>query len=102
MLGSLTQYRRLLNEHVFNPDPAQAMAYADANSSNNRKAQSPKLPPLGHGIAGYLAGETVSFMAAPIEHVKARLQIQYSARKAERLYSGPVDCSLKLVRTAVE
>jgi solute carrier family 25 carnitine/acylcarnitine transporter 20/29 len=42
------------------------------------------------------AGWTVSFVAAPVEHVKARLQIQYAADKSKRLYSGPIDCTKKL------
>lgn len=57
-----------------------------------------KLPTLGHAIAGVMAGATVSFIAAPVEHIKARLQIQYAADKAQRLYSGPVDCTQKIVR----
>ena len=44
-----------------------------------------------------MAGHTVSFIAGPVEHVKARLQIQYAAQKHERLYSGPVDCTKKLL-----
>ena len=74
MLGSLTVYRRLLAEHVF-------------------RAPSPRdLPAYGHGVAGIMAGATVSFVAAPVEHVKARLQTQYAAHRAGRLYAGPVDC----------
>jgi solute carrier family 25 carnitine/acylcarnitine transporter 20/29 len=45
-----------------------------------------------------MAGATVSMIAAPVEHVKARLQIQYAANKAERMYSGPVDCVQKIWR----
>lgn len=60
MLGSLTHYRALLKAHVF---PARET-----------------LPPLGHAIAGIFAGWTVSFLAAPIEHVKSRLQVQYHGR----------------------
>lgn len=85
MLGSLTLYKRLLNDHVFN---AQAAAYT---------GEKPKLPVIGHAIAGTCAGWTVSFIAAPIEHVKARLQVQYAAQKSDRLYSGPIDCTKKLV-----
>ena len=92
MLGSLTVYRRLLNENIFN----QA-TFASADLGPIPPQEHPKLPALGHGIAGIGAGATVSFLAAPIEHVKARLQIQYSANKAGRLYSGPVDCAKKLV-----
>lgn len=86
MLGSLTVYRRLLRDHIFNPslhplhDPAAP------------------LPVHGHGLAGVMAGATVSFVAAPVEHVKARLQIQYAALKSERLYKGPVDCVAKIWR----
>jgi solute carrier family 25 carnitine/acylcarnitine transporter 20/29 len=86
MLGSLTVYRRLLREHIFAPrtpiggiDPAY------------------KLSPAGHGIAGMFAGWTVSFIAAPVEHVKARLQVQYAADKSKRRYKGPIDCTRKLV-----
>ena len=78
MLGSLTVYRRLLRENVFTKHDS--------------------LPTLGHGIAGIGAGCTVSFIAAPVEHVKARLQVQYAADKTKRLYSGPIDCAKKLVR----
>jgi len=48
-----------------------------------------------------MAGATVSFIAAPVEHVKARLQIQYAADKSKRLYKGPIDCIKKLVRDTV-
>jgi solute carrier family 25 carnitine/acylcarnitine transporter 20/29 len=44
------------------------------------------------------AGWTVSLIASPVEHIKARLQVQYSAKKSERLYSGPIDCSKKILR----
>ncbi|KXX75668.1 Mitochondrial substrate carrier family protein L [Madurella mycetomatis] len=78
MLGSLSVYRRLVREHLF------------GNGAT--------MPAHGHGLAGIMAGATVSFVAAPVEHVKARLQIQYAARKSERLYSGPLDCLAKLWR----
>ncbi|KAK3403018.1 mitochondrial carrier domain-containing protein [Sordaria brevicollis] len=86
MLGSLTVYRRLLRDNLFNPpwhplhDPSKP------------------LPSHGHGLAGILAGMTVSFIAAPVEHVKARLQIQYAARKEERMYKGPIDCLKKVYK----
>lgn len=84
MLGSLTLYRRLLQEHVFAP-------------RQRDQKQEQKLPWYGHGIAGLGAGSTVSFIAAPVEHLKARLQIQYAAKKRDRLYSGPLDCAKKIV-----
>ena len=91
MLGSLTFYRRLLRDNVFsNPSfrPNTALATLEKE----------QLPSFGHGVAGILAGSTVSLIAAPVEHVKARLQIQYAANKAERLYSGPIDCTRKIFR----
>ncbi|PSR83916.1 mitochondrial carrier domain-containing protein [Coniella lustricola] len=86
MLGSLTVYRRLLRDNIFNP-PLHPL--------HDPKAP---LPAHGHGLAGIMAGATVSFVAAPVEHVKARLQIQYAANKSERLYSGPLDCIAKIYR----
>ncbi|KAK4191590.1 putative mitochondrial carrier protein [Podospora australis] len=77
MLGSLTFYRRLVSDNLFHSQP---------------------LPAYGHGIAGVMAGATVSFVAAPVEHVKARLQIQYSADKSKRLYSGPIDVLKKVYK----
>ncbi|KAK9470171.1 mitochondrial carrier domain-containing protein [Dipodascopsis tothii] len=76
MLGSLHNYRMLIKDHVF-PDRE-------------------RLPVIGHSLAGLGAGCTVSFVAAPIEQVKARLQIQYDA--ATRRYTGPINCAVSLVR----
>lgn len=74
MLGSLHAYRRLVKENF----------YADQE----------KLPLLGHVIAGFGSGMTVSFVAAPIEQFKARLQVQYDAKT--KLYNGPIDVAQKL------
>ncbi|GAA5858957.1 hypothetical protein JCM8547_007174 [Rhodosporidiobolus lusitaniae] len=49
----------------------------------------------GHFLAGLLAGQTVCFVAAPTEHLKARLQMQTTGPK---LYSGPIDCAKKIVQ----
>ncbi|EMC99409.1 hypothetical protein BAUCODRAFT_31729 [Baudoinia panamericana UAMH 10762] len=94
MLGSLTLYRRLLNEQVFQPLRARPTSSHGGTSDDESK----RLPTVGHGIAGMFAGWTVSFIAAPVEHVKARLQIQYQASKHDRLYSGPVDCTKRLLK----
>lgn len=83
MLGSLSVYRRVLNDNVFNP-------------RRSALTEQGKLPPIGHAMAGTMAGWTVSFIAAPVEHIKARLQIQYAADKSKRLYSGPIDCLKKI------
>ncbi|KAG0233541.1 hypothetical protein BGW42_007376 [Actinomortierella wolfii] len=55
-----------------------------------------KLTPWQTGLAGIGAGITVSFVAAPVEHIKARLQVQYDAKT--KLYSGPIDCAKQLIR----
>ena len=83
MLGSLSVYRRVLNDNVFNP--------------RHTLEEQKKLPVIGHALAGTLAGWTVSFIAGPVEHIKARLQVQYQADKSKRLYSGPIDCLKKIV-----
>lgn len=73
MLGSLSNYRRLL-----------------AGDEGH-------LTYTQHTLAGLAAGLTVSFVATPIEHVKARLQVQYDA--ASRVYRGPIDAITQLVRS---
>lgn len=92
MLGSLTLYRRLLQENVFSQPHLRA--YMPFTRSQPDLAT---LPSFGHGIAGIMAGTTVSFIAAPVEHIKARLQVQYAADKSKRMYSGPIDCTRKIV-----
>ncbi|KAK6454941.1 mitochondrial carrier protein [Scheffersomyces xylosifermentans] len=74
MLGSLHVYRRLVKENLY--------------------PQEKKLPLFGHVIAGLGSGLTVSFVAAPIEQFKARLQVQYDAKS--RIYTGPLDVAKKL------
>ncbi|CAG8446777.1 12394_t:CDS:10 [Acaulospora morrowiae] len=74
MLGSLHNYRLLLQGN----DPTV------------------KLTILQHAIAGAGAGWTVSFIASPIEHLKARLQVQYDS--STKLYNGPIDCARKLIK----
>lgn len=64
MLGSLTLYRRLLNERVFNRQ------LAAREPLEGVMVDVPKLPAIGHALAGVMAGWTVSFIAAPVEHVK--------------------------------
>ncbi|TVY43423.1 Mitochondrial substrate carrier family protein L [Lachnellula subtilissima] len=92
MLGSLTFYRKLLHRTLFSPTQMAGLPSRDPSLPVH------KLPTVGHALAGVMAGGTVSFIAAPVEHVKARLQIQYSSKKSERLYSGPVDCTRKIYK----
>ncbi|KAL4870291.1 hypothetical protein BDV12DRAFT_184497 [Aspergillus spectabilis] len=94
MLGSLTLYRRLLLENVFSQPTIRAITPFAVYQPDPHT-----LPSFGHGIAGIMAGTTVSFIAAPVEHVKARLQIQYAADKSKRLYSGPIDCIRRILGT---
>ncbi|KAL0079978.1 mitochondrial carrier domain-containing protein [Phycomyces blakesleeanus] len=49
-----------------------------------------------HGLAGLAGGLTVSFVATPVEQIKARLQVQYDSNT--KVYKGPVDCIRQLVR----
>lgn len=99
MLGSLTFYRKFLHQTLFSPE---RMANSPSAFASRKPpptgAELHKLPTVGHGLAGVMAGATVSFIAAPVEHIKARLQIQYSANKADRLYSGPIDCLKKIYK----
>ncbi|ODQ80615.1 hypothetical protein BABINDRAFT_160871 [Babjeviella inositovora NRRL Y-12698] len=76
MLGSLHTYRRFLKENFFKSDA--------------------KLPLSGHCIAGLMSGLTVSMVAAPVEQVKARLQIQYDGKTKQ--YTGPVNCVSQLIK----
>lgn len=99
MLGSLTVYRRLVAENFF-ADRVPTLSHADKTAADGGQPIAgtshavAHMPAYGHGIAGVMAGATVSFVAAPVEHIKARLQIQYNARGSgePRLYSGPIDC----------
>ena len=99
MLGSLTFYRRVLKDSVFSNPSIRAISRTSSIKSDNLNQHvDDRLPTVGHGIAGIMAGATVSFVAAPVEHIKARLQVQYAADKSKRLYSGPIDCVRKIVR----
>ncbi|KAJ6166781.1 hypothetical protein N7470_002228 [Penicillium chermesinum] len=93
MLGSLSFYRRILLENVYSKPHLRSLI------PFSNQTDLATLPTFGHGIAGIMAGTTVSFIAAPVEHIKARLQIQYAADKSKRLYSGPIDCLRKIFRS---
>ncbi|KAF3927457.1 Mitoferrin [Orbilia brochopaga] len=99
MLGSLSNYRQLL----LDIDSPFLRAKPHLMEPGGRSVDDPvpRLSATGHGIAGMFAGWTVSFIAAPIEHVKARLQVQYHGRHPAHAprYTGPIDCIFKLSRT---
>nr|QKK35432.1 mitochondrial MC24 [Starmerella bombicola] len=77
-MGALTNYRSMLKTHVW-PD-------------------APELPLSGKLLSAVAAGWTVSFVATPVEHIKARLQVQYNDKAGTKLYTGPLDCAAKLIR----
>ncbi|KAL3230658.1 hypothetical protein RNJ44_01107 [Nakaseomyces bracarensis] len=79
LLGSLHNYRMLLHKYLY---PAYE-----------------KLPLSGCVISGVMAGWTVSFIAAPVELAKAKLQVQYNAKTAR--YTGPIDVIQKVFREGV-
>ncbi|PFH61645.1 hypothetical protein XA68_16734 [Ophiocordyceps unilateralis] len=78
------------------PSRYSSSSYSSSSSSSSSASTTTTLPPVGHGLAGVLAGATVSFIAAPVEHIKARLQVQYAATKANRFYAGPLDCARRI------
>ena len=71
-MGSLTTYRMLLQD------------------------SRGQLSLLDHAVAGFGCGITVSFVASPVEIIKAKLQIQYDAKS--KLYTGPIDCARQLIK----
>lgn len=44
-------------------------------------------------------GAGISVLVAPIEGIKARLQVQYNTGNGAAVYKGPVDCFKQVVRT---
>lgn len=100
MLGSLAFYRKLLQKTIFATQPmgiSQLSSNTLTSATSRRDGQNLSL--IGHGLAGILAGTTVSFVAAPVEQIKARLQVQYSPNKQERFYTSPIDCLNKIYQS---
>ncbi|KAI8979114.1 putative mitochondrial inner membrane transporter ymc3 [Mycotypha africana] len=64
---------------------------------NNWNGKDKPLSLFQHGLAGLAGGLTVSFVATPVEHIKARLQVQYNNGKT-KVYKGPIDCVRKVVK----
>ncbi len=48
---------------------------------------------FSHGLSSFS-----SVVATPVEALKVRLQIQYEVNKADRQFSGPIDCIRKIIR----
>ncbi|KAI9748700.1 MAG: hypothetical protein M1815_003028 [Lichina confinis] len=60
-----------------------------------RDALNPQLSYSQYYLSGAIAGVANTLLSSPIEHVRIRLQTQPHGLK-NRLYSGPLDCILKL------
>ncbi|KAH8173258.1 mitochondrial carrier protein [Sarocladium implicatum] len=86
LLGSFSIYRDYLKSNL--PPASSASKLFDPDDS--------RVSCLVHAASGGLAGWTVSSIATPIEHIKARLQVQYATTGSGRQYSGPWDCLRKI------
>ncbi|GAA5897091.1 uncharacterized protein JCM6883_006575 [Sporobolomyces salmoneus] len=98
LMGSLHQYRLLLASiETRSNSRDEGVVAGQTTSGTSKKGDEPalglSLP--GHFVSGMLAGWTVCFFITPIEHIKARLQMQFTGPK---LYSGPIDCVKQLVK----
>ncbi|GIZ36901.1 hypothetical protein CKM354_000036700 [Cercospora kikuchii] len=87
LLGSFSMYRNFLNRSLDLRSP-------ENTGENRHTIPADRTSVMVSFLSGGLAGWTVSFIAAPIEHVKARLQVQYHTK----IYSGPIDCVRKIYR----
>ncbi|GAA5842154.1 hypothetical protein JCM5353_002177 [Sporobolomyces roseus] len=96
LMGSLHQYRLLLAS-IETRSNNRDEGVSHGSSTPRKKGDEPtlglSLP--GHFASGMMAGWTVCFFITPIEHVKARLQMQMLGPK---LYTGPIDCAKQLVK----
>ncbi|GAA5904900.1 hypothetical protein JCM6882_003236 [Rhodosporidiobolus microsporus] len=92
MMGSLHQYRVIIAKW----ESGMRSGWRDEGAAVGKdgKPEGLGLSLGGHFLSGFLAGQTVCFVAAPTEHLKARLQMQTVGPK---LYSGPLDCAKKVV-----
>lgn len=77
MLGSLHNYRRIIKRNFYQDEA--------------------KMDLKGHIFAGVLAGWTVSFIAAPVELAKVKLQVQYGAKNNR--YNGPISVIKDVYKT---
>lgn len=84
LLGSLHNYRLMF-----------ARIEARRRGEDIGDAAAEKLSLKGHFISGAMAGWTVCTVITPVEHIKARLQMQTIGPK---LYTGPIDCATQVVK----
>lgn len=92
LLGSLHNYRLFLSR-----------------LSGTGEGTGKPLPVIFHGVSGAMAGITNSFFTAPVELIKAKLQMQHGrinlpfgrahAGEAQiKEFKGPIDCMGQIVR----
>ncbi|GAA5938744.1 uncharacterized protein JCM15063_004856 [Sporobolomyces koalae] len=94
LMGSLHQYRLLLASiETRSNQRDEGVVHGSSSSTTDEPTLGLSLP--GHFASGMMAGWTVCFFITPIEHIKARLQMQMLGPK---LYTGPIDCAKQLVR----
>lgn len=84
LLGSLHNYRLMF-----------ARMEARGRGEDIGDIAADKLSLHYHFVAGAMAGWTVSTLITPVEHIKAKLQMQTIGPK---LYTGPIDCARQIVR----
>jgi solute carrier family 25 aspartate/glutamate transporter 12/13 len=75
--------------------PIQALSTPNALIAPAREEGTTPLKPVYHFVMGSIAGAIGAASVYPIDLVKTRLQNQ---RATERLYSGGLDCFLKVIR----
>ncbi|KAJ6621656.1 mitochondrial carrier domain-containing protein [Mycena sp. CBHHK59/15] len=85
LFGSLHNYRIFLLHTGMTEDPTGT--------------GTPRLTLAAHGLAGLFAGLTSSPLAAPIELIKVRLQLQMQKSVSDRQFKGPFDCARQLVHS---
>ncbi|KAL6058806.1 Mitochondrial carnitine/acylcarnitine carrier protein [Balamuthia mandrillaris] len=82
--------------------PIYAVVFG-AYGASKRFLQKSADDPLSLGnifLAGCITGVATTAITAPVELIKARLQIQYAQPKGTAaLYNGPVDCARKIAKT---
>ncbi|KAE8331809.1 mitochondrial carrier domain-containing protein [Aspergillus sergii] len=65
---------------------------------DKRPGHDPILSIPQYYLAGAGAGVATSMISGPVEHIRIRLQTQ--PHGAARIYNGPLDCAVQLIRTA--
>ncbi|KAE8345724.1 hypothetical protein BDV24DRAFT_159055 [Aspergillus arachidicola] len=70
----------------------------ESYNKDKRPGHDPILSIPQYYLAGAGAGVATSIISGPVEHIRIRLQTQ--PHGAARIYNGPLDCAVKLIRNA--